>query len=116
MGYTLHDMLGIKEENKALLGSLLSGESELVKEHSLRLVNVIASDYNGRSYLTTNCNVLEKLSKIVKEEDYDGIIRRCALNALQKVSLRSMAQNFMIEKGIIRWIVQTLKLEKDDLS
>jgi hypothetical protein len=52
---------------------------------------------------------------VVKAEDYDGTIRRCALNALQKVSLRSEAQIFMIESDIIRWIVQTIKLERDDL-
>ena len=38
------------------------------------------------------------------------------MNALQKVSLRSGAQLFMIENDIIRWIVQTIKLERDDLS
>lgn len=90
--------------------------SELVREQSLRLANAIASDFYGRSYVIDDGTLLRKLVKIVKEEDYDGTIRRCALNALQKVSLRSGAQIFMIENDIIRWIVQTIKLERDDLS
>lgn len=99
-----------------LLQRLLDTQSEVVKEQSLRLANVIASDFYGRSYIIENNTLLDKLVRILKEEDYDGVIRRYALNALQKVSLRSSAQLFMIERGIIRWIAQTLKLEKDDLS
>jgi hypothetical protein len=86
-----------------------------VKEHSLRLASVIASDFYGRSYIIESGSLLEKMVNVVKTEEYDGTIRRCALNALQKVSLRSEAQIFMIESDIIRWIVHTIKLEKDDL-
>lgn len=82
----------------------------------MRLINAVASDYYGRSYIIENEILLKALVKCVKEEDYDGIIRRSALNALQKASLRSSAQIFMIDNNIIRWIVQTIKLERDDLS
>lgn len=113
VGYTVHDVMGVNQPE--LLQRLFEGK-ERVREQALRLANVVASDFYGRSYIIQNNTLLDKLVGIVKHEDYDGPVRRYALNALQKVSLRSEAQLLMIERGIIRWIAQTLKLEKDDLS
>ena len=66
MSYTLHDIMGVRPDNVILLDSLFSS-SELVREHSLRLANAIASDFYGRSYIIDGGNLLRKLVKIVKE-------------------------------------------------
>jgi hypothetical protein len=76
MGYTVHDMMGVNQPQ--LLQRLLDTQSEVVKEQSLRLANVIASDFYGRSYIIENNTLLDKLVRILKEEDYDGVIRRYA--------------------------------------
>lgn len=38
------------------------------------------------------------------------------MGALQKLSLRRNPQMVMIEQGLIKWMIQTLKREKDTLS
>jgi len=44
------------------------------------------------------------------------VIRKNSLGALQKLSLRRRPQLLMIEHDMIKWIVTTLKNEKDTLS
>lgn len=88
-GYTVNDILGLKIKGFPMLERLLSVETpENVKEQALRLLNTIESDYEGRSYIVDTNMVLEKIVQTLKTESYDGIIRRLALNALQKLSLR----------------------------
>ena len=81
-----------------------------------RFVNTLASDFQGRTYLTTSEKLVKILIEIVKKEERDTKIRRNALGALQKLSLRKKPQMTMINNGLISWIIATLKNEKDTLS
>ena len=48
----------------------------------------MASDYEGRSYLMESFLLIKTLIEILKREKNDSLIRRNALGALQKLSLR----------------------------
>jgi hypothetical protein len=65
MSYTVNDIMGVHPQNTAILDCLFSS-TELIREHSLRLANAIASDFYGRSYVIDGGNLLRKLVKIVK--------------------------------------------------
>jgi len=65
MSYTVNDIMGVHPQNAVILDSLFSS-TELIREHSLRLANAIASDFYGRSYVIDGGNLLRKLVKIVK--------------------------------------------------
>ena len=53
---------------------------------------------------------------LYEEGNNDSYLRQNALGALQKFSLRKQAQSSMIENGVIRWIVQILSANTENLS
>jgi hypothetical protein len=55
------------------------------------------------------------LVAIIRSQSSDNSVRKNALGALQKFSLRSMPQNQMLKAGIVTWISGVLK-DTDSLS
>ena len=53
-----------------------------IMEYSLRLINSIASDFSGRSYLVQSNNLISILINILRNEKGDTDIRRNVLGAL----------------------------------
>ena len=82
----------------------------------MTLMNALASECLGRSYLLTKPNLVEVLVRILHEEEGDTNLRRNALGTLQKFSLRKKPQSIMIQLDMIRWIANVLKQEGDALS
>ena len=119
--YAQYDIVGCNPRNTILLQRLLVDCTGQVKEYALRLINAMASDYQGRSYLMESFLFVKTLIDILKREVIginvivkiiqkgDSLIRRNALGALQKLSLRRKPQIIMIENDVIRWIVKSLK-------
>ncbi|CAD8138595.1 unnamed protein product [Paramecium octaurelia] len=114
--YAQFDILGCTPGNTAVLQRLLVDAPNSVKEYTLRLTNAMASDYQGRSYLMASFTLIKTLIDILKKEKDDSLVRRNALGALQKLSLRRRPQVVMIENDVIKWIVKTLENEKESLS
>jgi hypothetical protein len=112
-----YDIIGCNPRNTILLQRLLVDCTDQVKEYSLRLINAMASDYQGRSYLMDSFVLVKTLIEILKKEvllilitqKSDSLIRRNSLGALQKLSLRRKPQIIMIENEVVRWIIRTLK-------
>jgi len=73
-------------------------------------VNVIATESIGANYLLNCDNLVQLLLNILLEEKGDTPLRQNALGSLQKFSLHRKPQTIMIGGGIIKWIVDTLKL------
>lgn len=95
---------------------LLSSKHEDTQYAFSHLLNIIASDSLGRSYLTENTRVIELLIQILKNEHGDTKLRKWCLGALQNLSLRKQPQNLMIKNGMIETCFTILKNEKNDLS
>lgn len=56
------------------------------------------------------------VSSLYGESRQDSYLRQNALGTLQKFSLRKEAQNQMIQFEVIKWIVETIRDELDQLS
>ena len=80
------------------------------------LINVLASESIGSSYLIKDEKLTPMLIKLLAQEKGDSNLRQNALGALQKFSLHRKPQTMMIENDMIKWIVSTLKTEADTLS
>lgn len=83
-----------------------------VKQYTVRLINAMASDSVGRSYLIQNDNMIFLLNTILKGEKTETLLRQDALGALQKFSLRRKPQDIMIELFLIDELVSLIDKEK----
>ncbi len=79
-------------------------------EYAVCLINVLASESVGSSYLIKEEGVTPMLIELLVREKGDSNLRQNALGALQKFSLHRKPQTVMIENGMIKWIVNTLKI------
>jgi hypothetical protein len=113
--YIKYNILCTIKPHDTLLDKLLSS-SKRVKEYTVRLLNVIASECSGRTYLLTKENLIQSLSNILYEEKEDSPLRKNSLGTLQKLSLRRQAQSSMIELNMIEWLGNLLKHEADSIS
>ena len=99
-----------------LFGSLFEKKSRNINEHLISLVNTLASEYLGRSYLIENTQLIKNLIHIMKSETKDTFLRRNCLGILQKLSLRKRPQEILIEMDIVKWAVSVLVNERSLLS
>ena len=102
--------------NKSLIHGLLNRKSNSVNEHLISLLNVLTTEYIGRTFIVENKEIVEQLIKIMKGEAKDSFIRKNCLGAIQKLSLRRSCQDYLIEEDIVKWCVTTACNEKDSLS
>eukprot|EP00033_Pygsuia_biforma_P002727 GCRY01003011.1.p1 GENE.GCRY01003011.1~~GCRY01003011.1.p1 ORF type:complete len:802 (-),score=205.61 GCRY01003011.1:623-3028(-) len=108
------DVLGCVSDH-SYLASLLQNPSALIVEYTTRLVNTLASDVRGRTYLLNHPQILVMLRSILLAQQSDNTLLQSSLSILQKFSLRRLAQEFMIAQGLIREMVRLLA-EPDQLS
>ena len=94
----------------------LARAEPVVVEHWVRLVNCLASECAGRTYLLNQRGLVSLLSNILKREPTDNALRQNVLGALQKFSLRHVPQNTMIDECLIEWIVTELRESYDNLG
>jgi LisH domain-containing protein ARMC9 len=116
ISYSKHDILDMKRNSPCVLDRITNHPLKRVSEFAARFVNALASDYSGRSYLLESDKLVLMFIQILKQEKGDSIVRRNSLGALQKLSLRKRPQLIMIEQDMIKWIINTLKHEKETLG
>jgi len=72
-----------------------------VREYFISLINDMASEYQGRSYLLQREDMIPLLVDEITKEPLDTYFRQNVLGTLQKFSLRKFAQTTMIECNVI---------------
>ncbi|KAJ8021710.1 LisH domain-containing protein ARMC9 [Holothuria leucospilota] len=117
LAYVQHDLLGCKEESehRVALFNMLVDSDEVVQQYLCRLFNAFASLSVGRAYLGSYPELVSALQKTLTSDERDPITRENALGTLQKLSLKRHLQTWMIESGIISWLIQVLE-DSDALS
>ena len=108
---TMNDVL-----DRHVFKSLLEFANLHILEHLLALVNALAGDYEGRSYLIGKNDILEKVLELMFEEVHESFIRRICLFILQKLSLRKRVQDFLIENQVIDFAVGIMLEELGRIS
>ncbi|CAD8057801.1 unnamed protein product [Paramecium sonneborni] len=116
VAYATHDIIGTHSKNILLAQYLILKSHNLIQCQTLKLLNALASDYHGRSYLTLNPTLIKFLVDLIKKEQSDSLIRKNAIGALQKMSLRKQSQTFMLDNNIIYHTLIILKNEQNNLS
>lgn len=103
--FTIANKNNAQELNESLgpiIESLVNKFGLKVKQYTIRLINAMASDSVGRSYLLQNDNIIYLLYQILKNESTETLLRQDALGALQKFSLRREPQDIMIQLDVIK--------------
>uniref|UniRef100_UPI00358FFAE0 lisH domain-containing protein ARMC9 n=1 Tax=Myxine glutinosa TaxID=7769 RepID=UPI00358FFAE0 len=104
--YIFHDLLDCNSEVSFMEG-FLGCSSSRTRQATVRLLNSIAAQHLGQSYLARSPALLGAIVKTVKSEE-DALIREPALGVLQKLSLIRSIQSFLIGADIIRWLLDIL--------
>ncbi|KAJ1344324.1 hypothetical protein BSLG_001134 [Batrachochytrium salamandrivorans] len=112
--FIAHDFLDIRK-GKGLILYILGGPSLIVKEQLARLLNTIATDCAGRIPLKERCISGTNHVDAMKRETSDSGYRQNLLGALQKLSLRRVAQSIMNKFNTINYLHMILK-DVDSLS
>lgn len=68
VAFATHDIIGTHQRNIMLAQYLLIKAHPKIQEHTLKLLNALASDYSGRTYLTQSSQLIKYLADIVKRE------------------------------------------------
>ena len=81
-----------------------------VREYMISFLNILASENSGVIYLSDEYEIINILIDILFREKNNTDLRQNALISIQKFSLHLKPQNIMIEKGVIQWIVDLLRI------
>lgn len=95
--------------------SLLDIGNLHVVEHLLALINGLAGDFEGRSYLVKKDDLIKKTLELMFEEGQESFVRRICLLILQKLSLRIKIQDFLIKNQMIKFAVKILLVEMQEM-
>lgn len=101
---------------EAIFKHLHGHSSSRVREYLCSFLNSISSEYQGRTYLLSQSDIVVNLSQMLFSEPNDTYLRQNALGTLQKFSLRKQAQTVMIDCQVIPWILELLGNSMADLS
>ncbi|XP_032666235.1 lisH domain-containing protein ARMC9 isoform X1 [Odontomachus brunneus] len=113
--YMSHDLLGLhgqiaSDSNKPLLPCLLTaGEAyarHLLQQFIARLLNTLASFRYGRDYLSVGSIVVNVTFDCLNNADgVDSFACDMLVAMLQKLSLRRQQRIYMIESGLLEWLI-----------
>ncbi|XP_067000714.2 lisH domain-containing protein ARMC9 [Anabrus simplex] len=118
--FVRHDVLSLYRGPGPSLLSTYFAPTQAITPHPLqqaaaRLVNTLASLRSGRDYLCgANCRILSVLVPCLKGErgiNIDSITLDMILATLQKLSLRHSQRVWMLEAGLVEWLVCWLSNE-----
>ncbi|CAD8075828.1 unnamed protein product [Paramecium sonneborni] len=116
VAYQTHDLIGTHQRNIILAQHLMFKAAPIIQCQTLKLMNALASDYDGRTYLTSNSQLIKLLIELIKKDQSDSIKRKNAIGTLQKLSLRKQSQIWMLDNDIIYVALTILQREKFNLS
>ncbi|XP_020289094.1 lisH domain-containing protein ARMC9-like isoform X2 [Pseudomyrmex gracilis] len=118
--YINHDLLGFHGQiasntGKPILPCLLTtGEAyarHLLQQFTARLLNTLASFRCGRDYLSIGSTIVNMIFTCLDNNHGDGIDSfACDMMVamLQKLSLRRQQRIYMIESGLLEWLIHHL--------
>lgn len=111
VSYASGDILNCREKKRSDIIELLLSKNSDIKQYMARFVNALASLNQGRSYLSSNLDVVKTIHTALKSEDEkeDTITKQNLLAALQKLSLRKRLQILMINEDIVEWLINLLE-------
>ncbi|CAD8159896.1 unnamed protein product [Paramecium pentaurelia] len=116
VAYQTHDLIGTHQRNIILAQHLMFKAAPIIQCQTLKLMNALASDYDGRTYLISNSQLIKLLIELIKKDQTDSIKRKNAIGTLQKLSLRKQSQIWMLDNDIIYVALTILQREKFNLS
>ena len=108
-----YDILGTLTNN-AIFKQLLSNKN--INLELMKLVNSLANYTIGKNYLLSKNSLINDIFKLMIAEKSDTPLRQNCLGALQKFSLRSEAQNKLIELNVIHYLIDIFLYQADTLS
>lgn len=95
------------------LTKILKDSTNRIQDFTTKIVNVLASEYAGRTYLLRDNSLIPTLVRILYREENDSTLRQNTIGILQKLSLRKGPQSIMIELNMIQWLCSILRLPKN---
>ncbi|XP_076231431.1 lisH domain-containing protein ARMC9 [Calliopsis andreniformis] len=118
--YISRDLLGLHGQiasykGKSILPYLLTPE-DIIMPHPLqqsttRLLNTLASFRCGRDYLSFDSTVVDMVFKClnsISDNDVDTLTCNMMIAMLQKLSVRRQQRIYMIENGLVEWLIHHL--------
>ena len=108
-----YDILGTLTNN-AIFKQLLSNKN--INLELMKLVNSLSNYTIGKNYLLSKNSIINDIFKLMITENSDTPLRQNCLGALQKFSLRSEAQNKLIELNVIHYLIDIFLYQADTLS
>ena len=100
--------------NSAIFKQLLSNKN--INLELMKLVNSLSNYTIGKNYLLSKNSLINDIFKLMIAEKSDNPLRQNCLGALQKFSLRSEAQNKLIELNVIHYLIDIFLYQADTLS
>lgn len=101
-------VLQSKYKNKFLL-DLLDIDKKSLRHALLALISVIVSTLKGAEYITSiDSSIIDKVVEILEHETDGSVNQRFCIAILQKVSIKEDTIPFLVNRGLITWIVQLI--------
>lgn len=108
--YIQNDLFDLRaSKGSASLSALLTSSVAGVRHAASRFVNTLSSAGPGRTYLLQKQSLIRTIFTVMTKEASDTATRQNLLGALQKLSLRRQPQDYMIELGVVEWIIHLLR-------
>ncbi|XP_053986442.1 lisH domain-containing protein ARMC9-like isoform X1 [Hylaeus volcanicus] len=118
--YISRDLLGLHGQiasykGKSILPYLLTPDNIIMphplQQSTTRLLNALASFRCGRDYLSCDPTVVDVVCNCLKntcDNDVDTFTCNMMIAMLQKLSVRKQQRIYMIENGLVEWIIHHL--------
>ncbi|KAK2582569.1 hypothetical protein KPH14_004858 [Odynerus spinipes] len=123
-----NDLLGLhgqiaSDNGRSILPYLLIPENvpmpHPLQQSTARLLNTFASLRCGRDYLSVDSSVVRVIFNCLNNnchDEVDALTYDMTLSTLQKLSLRKQQRLYMIETGLLEWLIHHLHNEIDTMS
>nr|XP_045600364.1 lisH domain-containing protein ARMC9-like isoform X1 [Procambarus clarkii] len=108
--YVRGDVLGLRGACRSwtrLATALTTPESQFLPQAAARLINALTAFNAGRTYLASE-EVCQVLLQALHADHPHSAATDMVLAALQKLSIRGVVQEALIEGGAVEWLVNTL--------
>lgn len=91
--------------------SLMDNNSPKLRYAIIPLVSIVCSTLRGVEYITSKKNmvVINKIIKILKEQENGSVIQRFCLALLQKCSVKDTVIPTLMEHDMISWLMALIK-------
>ncbi|OAD53208.1 LisH domain-containing protein ARMC9 [Eufriesea mexicana] len=115
--YISKDLLGLHSQiasykGESILPYLLTPQNIIIphplQQSVTRLLNALASFRCGRDYLSFDSTVVDMCLNSVSDNNIDTLTCNMIIAMLQKLSLRKQQRIYMIENGLVEWLVHHL--------